>query len=135
MTWAELNEVRNLNKAIEYVMKEIKMLHLSLAVKIPERDGMPKAKPLNSRVERIAIRITDAENKLAELENLLKEAIARLEQKIDEEIKDATARTLFKFRYIDCMYFRDIGIAMGYSEAHVYYLHRITGEKIISDWF
>ena len=134
MTWAELNEVRDLNKAIEDVTKEIDMLHLSLALKIPERDGMPKAKPLNSRVERIAIRITDAENKLAELKKLLEDAIPRLENKIRAEIKDTTARTLFIFRYIDCMYFRDIGFAMGYSEAHIYFLHRLTGEKIISDW-
>ena len=135
MTWAELNEVRDLNKAIEDVTKEIDMLHLSLALKIPERDGMPKAKPLNSRVERIAIRITDAENKLAELKKLLEDAIPRLENKIRAEIKDTTARTLFIFRYIDCMYFLDIGFAMGYSERHIYYLHKITGEKIVSDWY
>ena len=134
MTWAELNEVRDLNKAVEDVTKEIDMLHLSLALKVPERNGMPKAKPLDSRVERMAIRITDAENKLAELQKLLDDAIPRLEKKIRDEIEDTTARTLFTFRYIDCMYFRDIGFAMGYSEAHIYYLHRLTGEKIISDW-
>jgi len=123
-----------LNKAIEDITKELDTLHLTMSLRIPERDGMPKSKTINSRVERIAIRIADAESKLDELNNLLVLAMPRLENKIREEIKDSMARTLFTLRYVDCMYFRDIGIAMGYSEAYIYYIHRITGEKIISDW-
>lgn len=134
MTWAELNEVRDLNKAIEDVAKELDTLQLTLSLKIPALNGMPKSKAISSRVERIAIRKVDAERKLDELNDLLRLALPRLEKKICEEIEDATARTLFILRYVDCMYFRDIGFSMGYSEAHIYYLHKITGEKIISDW-
>lgn len=134
MTWAELNEVRDLNKAIEDLTKKIDSFRLAISLKVPVRDGMPKAKPLNSVVERTAIRITDAERELEELQNRLAEAIPRLEKKIIEEVEDSTARTLFILRYVDCMYFRDIGFSMGYSEAHIYFLHKITGEKIISDW-
>ena len=134
MTWAELNEVRDLNKAIEDIEKQIDILHLSLSLQIPERNGMPKSKSVSSRVERIAVRIVDAETSLNKLKSLLEEALPRLERKINAEIKDLTARTLFTLRYVDCMYFRDISMAMGYSEQHIYYLHKVTGEKIISDW-
>ncbi len=135
MTWAELNEVRYLNKEILDVEKEIAALRRSLGLKIPNRDGLPKATPMDSQVERLVTRIVDAETKLDDLKRRVDGEVAvQVENKIKREISDSTARTLFILRYVDCMYFRDIGIALGYSEAHIYYLHRITGEKIVSDW-
>lgn len=134
MTWAELNEVRDLYKAIEDLKRHIDALNLSLSLKIPEIDGMPKSKALSSVVESITIRIVDAEKRMSELNCLLQLALPRLEKKLREEIKDSTARTLFSLRYLDGLLFRDISLIMGYSEAHIYYLHRTTGEKIISDW-
>ena len=134
MTWAELNEVRDLKKAIEDIEKELERLHFSESLNIPKLDGMPKSTSLNSIVERTAIRVADTEKRLEKLKNLHKDAVPRLERKINDAIEDSTARTLFIFRYVDCMYFREIGFILGYSEAHIYYLHRITGEKIISDW-
>ena len=93
MTWAELNEVRDLNKAIEALSKQIDALHLTLSLKIPVRDGMPKSNAADSRVERIAVRIVDAEKRMEELKTLLREALPRLEKKINTEIADRTAQT------------------------------------------
>lgn len=135
MTWAELNEVRNLRKDILVREKELAALRHLLDLKVPKRDGLPKATPIDSQIERMVTRVVDAEREIDELKKKLEQEVTvRLEDKIKREIKDSTARTLFILRYVYDMYFRDIGFAMGYSEAHIYYLHRITGEKIVSDW-
>ena len=135
MTWAELNEVRYLKQEVAKVEKEVAALRRSLGIKVPSRDGMPKSTPVDSHIERVVTRIVDAEQRLEALKKFADEEVAvRVEDRIRREISDSTARTLFIFRYVDCMYFREIGIAMGYSEAHIYYLHREIGRKIISDW-
>lgn len=135
MTWAELNEVRYLRKEIANVEKEVAALRRSLGIKVPNRNGLPKFLPYDSQVERSVTRIVDAEQRLDNLKKLIDDEVAvRVENKIRRDITDSTARTLFILRYVDCMYFRDIGIAMGYSEAHIYYMHREIGRKIISDW-
>lgn len=133
MTSDELNEVRNLGTVIKEAEKELEIWRRAAAIKTPELDGLPKSHSVDSRVERIAIKITDAENALKRLNAELEVAKARLEKKICAEVQDATARALLIFRYVDCMYFRDIGFLMGYSEAHVYYLHRNICENLIVD--
>ena len=135
MTWAELNEVRSLNRRILEKEKLIDGLKLSVTLQTSVINGMPKSRLIDSRIERLVSRITDAEKELSELKVAHQEAVKRVEGKIKAEIDDATARAIFTLRYVDGMHFRDIGFAIGYSEAHVYYLHRITGEKIVSDWF
>lgn len=133
MTWAELNEVRDLNKLIQAVEKEIQILS-QIPIKPSLPDGMPKVKSISSAVENVLVRRETAEKRLNYLKKMLEVSSSKLERKLDELIADSLCRTIYKFRYVDCMYFRDIGILIGYSEAHIYYLHRITGEKIISDW-
>ena len=135
MTWAELNEARVFRRKIALKEKELVALRHSLDLKLPNRDGLPKATPLDSQIERMVTRVVDAEKEIAELKRLVEVEIApRVESIIRREIEDNTARTLFILRYVDGMYFRDIGFAMGYSEQHIYFMHRMTGKKVVSDW-
>ena len=133
MTLEELNEVRNIKISIESAEKALETWRRAESLKIPTRDGLPKSKNADSRVERLAVKIADASRRVDALKMQLADAIERLEQQICDEISDANAQTLFIMRYVDCMYFRDIGLAMGYSEAQIYYLHRITCQKLIVD--
>lgn len=133
MTWDELNEVRDFRQIIDDTKKEVAALRRSLSLKVPARDGLPKAMPLDSPIERLTIRIVDSENEIADLERRLDEELApRLERRIKNEVSDSTARTLFVLRYVDGLFFRDIALVMGYSLTHIYYLHRATLDKIIS---
>ena len=135
MTWAELNEARSLRKEIGKMETELSALRHLYGVKVPVKDGLPKSASIDSQVERLAIKIVDLEREISELKSkLVDEVIPRLEQRIWQEVEDGIARTIYYLRYVDGMRFREIGFTTGYSEAHVYYLHRITGEKIISDW-
>ena len=122
----ELNEVRNLKAAISESEKELEMWRRTATLKVPAQNGLPKTQNPNSRVERFAVKIADESHKLMELRQRLNDAIPRLESKICHEVADATARRIFILRYVEGMYFRDIGFAMGYSEQHIYYLHNKT---------
>ena len=133
MTSDELNEVRDLRTALIDAEKVLEVWRRAEALKIPTRDGLPKSHSVDSRVERIAVKVIDAERKVAELKAQLADAIPRLEQKICAKVEDSAERALLLFRYVEGMYFCDIGFLMGYSEAHVYYLHRIAREKLIGD--
>ena len=133
MTREELNEVQNIKQIIKNAENALETWRRAEALKIPTRDGLPKSKSVVSRVERLAVKIADASRRVDVYKMQLEDAISRLEQKICAEVPDVTAQTLFILRYVDGMYFRDIALTMGYSEAHIYYLHRITYEKIIVD--
>lgn len=133
MTWEELNEVLDLKKELKDAEKSLELLRLSAAVKVPLRDGMPKAETTDSRVEILTVRIVDLTKEIEELKQRVMDAIRRLKNRLTIEIKNTTARRLFILRYIDGMFFRDISFALGYSEAHIYYLHRITLENLIKD--
>ncbi len=134
MTSDELNEVRNIRAALSDAEKVLEVWRRAEALKIPTRDGLPKSHSVDSRVERLAVKVTDAERRVEDLKKQLAEAIPRLEEKICAAVQDSAERILLIFRYVDGMYFRDIGFLMGYSEAHVYYLHRIACEKLIVDY-
>ena len=133
MTWEELNEVLDLKKEMKDAEKSLELLRLSATVKVPMLDGMPKAQTTDSRVEILTIRIVDLAKEIEELKLRIIDAMRRLKNRLTIEIKDTTARTLFILKYVDGMLMRDIGFALGYSEAHIYYLHRITLENLIKN--
>lgn len=133
MTWEELNEVRSLNDDLKSAERLLEVLRLSADMKVPVNDGMPHNPSTNSRVEIMTVRIVDLTREIEELKAKIIATIPVLKAKIKSAVEDKTVRALFILRYVDCMLFRDIGFALGYSEAHIYYLHRITLEKIIED--
>jgi len=133
MTRKELNEVLDLKRELKDAEKSLELLRLSAAVKVPLRDGMPKAQITDSRVEILTVRIVDLTKEIEELKQRIIDAMRRLKKRLMIEIKDVTARTLFILKYVDGMLMRDIGFALGYSETHIYYLHRITFENLIID--
>lgn len=123
MTADELNVVRQLSKAIRNREQALEIERRLAAWKIPEHNGLPKSYAVDSRVERLAVRIADASRKISEMKEQLLEAEIYLEQQINVEVTDMTTRTLLILRYVHCKCFREIGAIMGYSEAHIYRLH------------
>lgn len=123
MTVDELNAVRQLSKVIRNQEQALEIERRVAALKVPERDGLPKSYAVDSRVERLAIRIADASRKIAEMKEQLLEAEIYLEQQINIEVTDITARALLILRYVHCKCFQEISEIMGYSESHIYRLH------------
>ena len=132
--WEELNEVRRLKRIIRDTERILEALKRAVLPKVPVCNGMPKSKPADSVIERLTVRIVDTENEIATLHQKVAETAAELERKIKSEVEGKTARTILILRYVDCMNFRDIGFALGYSETHIYFLHRKICKKIIVDF-
>lgn len=123
MTLDELNEVRNLRATLMDAEKVLEVWRRAGALKISTSEGLPKSHSVDSRVERVTVKVIDAERRVADLKAQLVDAIPRLEQKICAEVTDPAEQTLLLFRYIEGMHFRDIGFLMKYSEAYVYRIH------------
>ena len=133
MTWEELNKVRDLTKELKETERTLEILRASIAAKVPVLDGMPKPTSTDSRVETVALRIVELSEQADLLKNELAEIVPALKSQISRSFTDKTARKLFILRYVDCMYFRDIAFILGYSETHVYYLHKIFLKNLIVD--
>lgn len=149
MTFEELNEVRTLKQKITQVRDRIKALEECIkpaSVKFARGyeyddlgkmvesytclDVMPKGKSTSSPTEILAVMIADNKKELTALNQRFTAAIPELTEKILKTFKDKTEQTLIIHRYVACEYFRDIGFKMGYSEQHVYYLHKQALKKL-----
>ena len=131
MTWEELTEVRRLRRELRHTEQSLELIR-STSAQTSRYDAKPLFTPqLKSSVEFDIMRINELERRIEEITTALADAKVRLEKAIIDSVEDVTARALMILRYIDCKHFRDIGFALGYSEAHIYHLHRIICEKII----
>ena len=123
MTWDELTEVWVAKEKLKQAEKALEVWRRENALIVPSMNGLPKSKSAISRTERLALKIIDAEKRVDELQLKVEDAMKSLEHEIFMEFPDSKTRMLLVLRYVDCMYFRDIALVMGYSEAHIYYLH------------
>lgn len=131
MTERELNEVRELQSAINDLEQKIMLVRDSLMNIVPLRNGVPQERDLNSRTEKLMVQIGALEENLLELKK--RRAVA--EMKISAQICAAglsrkETEVVYR-RYVKCMRFRDIGFELKYSDAHVFYLHRHALKKLI----
>ena len=116
--------MREIRAELKFEESMLAALRESVTVRTAKLSDMPKSKAVNSEVERIALRIVDAEKKVEELKIVFNEAMARLEKKIKDAVKKSVSRVILILRYVDCMKFEDIGAVIGYSEKHTRRLHK-----------
>lgn len=134
MTFEELNTVRRRRKILDDEKQKLAALKISADSITPQftrgddgatcLDTSPKSKTVTSRPENLAIMINEAEERIAQTQTKLAIEIVTLTDKIQREAKDEKDQTLLLHRYVNGKHFRDIGILMGFSEAHVYFTHR-----------
>lgn len=134
VTFEELNIVRRLRKKLDDEQQKLKALTLCADSITPQftrgndgctcLDTSPKAKVLTSRPENIAVLLTEAESRIADTQTRIAAESLLLTDKIQREAKNDKDSALLIHRYVNCRHFRDIGILMGFSEAHVYFTHR-----------
>ena len=134
MTFEELNTVRRLRKILDDEKQKLEALKISVDSITPQftrgddgttcLDTSPKSKNLTSRPENLAIMLSEAEERIAQTQARIDSAITVLTDKIQLEAKDKKDQTLLLHRYVNGKHFRDIGLLMGFSEAHVYFTHR-----------
>lgn len=131
MTERELNEVRELRSEINDLERKLELMRGALMNIVPLRNGLPQGHDLDSRVEKTVVKIGELEEELVELKKRRELAKIKITANIcTAKLSDAEAAVIWR-RYVKCMRFRDIGIELHYSDAHVFYLHRHGLKKLI----
>lgn len=143
MTFEELNVIRNLKKRLSDEEQKLEALKLSVESIVPQfsrnKDGftclddLPKAKIRDSRTEKMVLMIIDAERRIASTHSRIDEEIAALTEKIQREVVSETDQALLIHRYVNCKNFREIGILLGFSEAHTYFTHRRILKNLLQE--
>lgn len=128
MTEKELNSVRELHTKIRDFEWYLKALRASADNIVPILDGLPHATTIQSKVEKLAMKIADAERELEDLQRKFVNAAVELESKINAAKLNRQEEAVLILRYVSCMNFQDIWQTLNTSDARIFYLHR-TGVK------
>ena len=130
MTEAELNEARELKKKIQSEERQLQILRTAAENLAPVLDGLPHAQNHSSRVAQIATLVIDAERSLNALKEKLDAIGAALTKKIRREPLTTREQEILILRYVACMNFRDIELALHLSDAGVFFHHRNALKKL-----
>lgn len=143
MTYEELNVIKRLRKKLLDREQRLAALNLLVESITPpftrDKDGftcldtLPKSHPVESRPEALTVRIAEAEERVAATRAQIAAEIPLLTEKIQREVTDETEQALLIHRYVNCKHFRDIGLAMGFSEGHVYFTHRRILKNLLQE--
>lgn len=131
MTYEELNIVRNLKKKLDAEKQKLSALRESITPATPKLNDAPRGTNTASPTEKLAMMITDTERRIAKLNIRIELESFKLTDKIQAEVQDTKEQTLLIHRYINCKRFEDIGTAMGFSEGHIYFIHRNILKKLL----
>ena len=118
-----LSAVKELKAEIESLRVHIKTLRLSANNITSRLDGLPSSKATTSRVESLAVKITDCERRLAELQIELVDKAVELSEEICRRDLGASGEVLI-MHYIGGVTFAEIASALSYSRSYVFRLHK-----------
>ena len=125
MTEKDLHTVWRLLQQVTKQEKYIANLRLSAEdlVPLPSDVPPPLSTVAKSRVEKLALKLVEAEQKLVKLREQLILARLRLTELILGEIDRADVQRVVYLRYVDCLSYAKIAKQMGFSVRHVFRLH------------
>lgn len=126
-----MNEVRELRSEINDLERKIELMRGALNNIVPLRNGLPQGRGQESRIEKLVVQITELEAELLELKKRRELAIVKITAGICAANLSGKEASVIWRRYVKCMRFRDIGLELKYSDAHVFYLHRHALKKIM----
>lgn len=131
MTEQELNKARELKIKIRDLGWRLQALRAEAESIVPVLDGLPHTSTVKSRVESLAIKITDSERELVSLREQFINATIEIGNKIEDMPLNQQEKTVLSLRYVSCMNFQDIWFKLNTSDARVFYLHRAALKKIL----
>ncbi len=131
MTEKELNRVRDLHGRIRDTEKFLATLRKRAEDLTPKLDGMPHAQTIQSKVELLALDIVEKCNELNSLHEQIIDVTAHLTEQLCHDVPEPNQRTVMILRYVSCLRFRDIALAMELSERKVFELHHTAIETVL----
>ena len=133
LTEKELNSVREISRRIRDLEWRLQTLRAEAENIVPVIDGLPHATQIKSRVEKLALNITDCDNELINLREQFVNSALELGNKIDNAKLNSQEKTVLSLRYVSCMNFQDIWLKLDTSDANIFYLHRTALKKILKN--
>lgn len=124
MSCEELNSVWTIKKTIEKEQRRLKDLQILAEPSTPLLDGMPHAKPVTYKVERIANMMVDCQQSIDKLNATLEQKKFDLLTRIQSlNLKELQQRVL-SYHYVACLKFNEIAKIMGWTKDYIHFLHR-----------
>ena len=115
-----LNAVRELKEKIVTAEAELENLRGLAGNLVPTLDGLPMARSLDSRVEKLTVKVVAAEKELDRLKAEFEKAAAELYDEIQRRVKSVQAATVMILHYVTCLSFRQIARRISYSLRQVF---------------
>ena len=121
----KLESVRELReKLINLEEKLMSLRDVQSSIAMTHIDGLPKAKSLDSSVEKIIAKIDEVEREIGGLQIELANTMLALTEEIYKRVQGREARLILHRRYVCCHMFKEIQADLHLSDARVFYLHR-----------
>ena len=124
ITCEELNAVWSCKKCMEKEQRNLVDLRI-MADPVPAPlDGLPHAKPLTYKVERIAGLIIECQQLIDRLGEMLAQRKFELLTKLQSFQLDELQQRVLSYHYVACLKLRDIAKLMNFSLVYIQSLHR-----------
>lgn len=120
-----LEAVNQIRRDLEAAEEKLNSLRECAQLPIPKLDGLPKARPQSSPVERIAQKIFEAESSVEDLRIKLSETAADLTEEIYRRVTSPRARHVMIRRYVLGWQWKTIYTDLMVSEGDAFYWRRI----------
>lgn len=124
LTCEELNAVWIVKKRLEREQRNLDDLRIMADPVSAPLDGMPHAKPLTYKVERIAALMIESQQLIERLGDMLAERKFELLRKLQSlQLNELQQRVLY-YHYVACLKFAEIAKLMSFTKLHIQFLHR-----------
>ena len=123
MTCEELNSVWFIKRSIEKKQRLLKDLQILAEPSAPKLDGMPHAKTLTYKVERIAAMIVDCQRLIDSLLVNLEQCKIELLSKLQSLKLNELQQRVLSYHYVACLKFNEIAKLMGFTRNYIQKLH------------
>lgn len=123
LTCAEMNSVWTLKKLLEREQRRLKDLEVFSSSTSPILDGMPHAKPLVYKVERLATMMCECQSRIDELAEQLIQAKFDLLNRIQSQRINELCERVLCYHYVTCLRMNEVAKLMNYTRDYVWKLH------------
>lgn len=123
LTCAEMNSVWTLKKLLEREQRRLKDLEVLSSSTSPILDGMPHAKPLVYKVERLAMMTCECQSRIDELAEQLIQAKFDLLNRIQSQRINELCERVLCYHYVACLRMNEVAKLMNYTRDYVWKVH------------
>ena len=124
MSCAELNSVWELTAQLDREKRRLQDLKVMAESMTPILDGMPHAKPLSYKVERLATMTADCKDTIANLTEQLVQAKFNLLAKLQSFKLQELYERVLSYHYVACLKFDAIAHKLNFTRDYVWKLHK-----------